>query len=62
VTDVASMIGPASRLPMGTVPPKPIIHRAVIRPRSRLVSRSCRTVDRDVRNAKYVSPTRKTRG
>ena len=52
VTDVASMSGPATRLPMGTVPPKAIIHNAITRPRSLPARCICRTVDSDVTTPK----------
>ena len=52
VTEVASMSGPAMRLPMGTVPPKPMIHSAMTRPRLASSSRCWSTVDSEVMTAK----------
>ena len=52
VTDVASMRGPAMRLPMGTVPPKPMIQSAMTRPRLASSRRCWSTVDSDVITAK----------
>ena len=52
VTLVASMMGPAMRLPRGTVPPKHMIHSAITRPRLRSSRRCCSTVDSDVITAK----------
>jgi hypothetical protein len=46
------MRGPATRLPMGTVPPKPMIHSAITRPRSWSARCCCRIVDNDVMSPK----------
>lgn len=49
---IASMTGPNARLPMATVPPKPMNHRAMTRARS-LLRRLCwMTVSLDVAMAK----------
>ena len=52
VTEVASISGPATRFPTGTVPPKAIIHSAITRPRSFPARCSCSTVDSAVTVAK----------
>ena len=50
------------RLPMGTVPPNPMIHSAITRPRFESSRRCCNTVDRDVMTAKYARPTSRMAG
>ncbi len=48
----ASTTGPMMRFPTPTVPPKPIIHSAMTRPRTFSCTRACSVVLRAVMNAK----------
>jgi hypothetical protein len=52
VIDVASATGPATRRPMGTVPPKPMSHSDMTRPRTESGRWACRTVLSDVMEPK----------
>ena len=52
VMPTASTTGPMSRFPMPTVPPKPIIHSAMTRPRTFSCTRACRVVFNAVMKAK----------
>ena len=55
----ASMTGPNTRLPSGTVPPNAMNHRLITRPRSWSASRLCITVNMDVVVPKYAKPSTK---
>src|SRR5947209_6292886 len=62
VIDVASATWPATRTPMGTVPPNAIIQIAITRPRTTSDRWAWRMVDSDVTTAKYDSPTANATG
>ena len=56
---MASITGPNTRLPSGTVPPKAMNHRLITRPRSWSARRLCSTVIIDVVVPKYATPRKK---
>ena len=54
VIELAEVIAPNARVPRGTVPPKPMNHSAMTRPRTALLTCCWSTVSSEVMTTKYA--------